>query len=134
MGKTPAYIDLTRANYLNRNLDGEDLFMEPSVKQQELPPPEPVVAPIRQPKPVSSWKSKEWNDALKGKTFTDYDNVRSKILKVEYSRTYKSYVVDYHPAKNATQTLQEKLGPILELLRGGDWFISDYETAIISKI
>ena len=60
--------------------------------------------------------------------------MRSKILKVEYSRTYKSYVVDYHPAQNATQTLQEKLGPILELLRGGDWFISDYETAIISKI
>ena len=27
---TPAYIDWTRANYLNRNIDGEDLFIEPS--------------------------------------------------------------------------------------------------------
>lgn len=129
---TPAYIDLTRANFLNRNLDGEDLFIEPSVRQDLLPLPEPVVVPIRQPKPVSSWKSKEWNDALKGKTFTDYDNVRSKILKVEYSRTYKSYVVDYRPIQNATQTLQEELVPILELSRGEDWFIPDYET-VISK-
>jgi hypothetical protein len=26
---TPVYIDLTRANYLNRNIDGEDLYIEP---------------------------------------------------------------------------------------------------------
>jgi hypothetical protein len=129
---TPAYIDLTRANYLNRNINGEDLYIEPSVRQEELPIPEQIVAPIRQTKPVSSWKSKEWNDALKGKTFTDYDNVRSKILKVEYSRTYKSYVVDFRPIQNATQTLQEELGPILELSRGEDWFLPDYET-VISK-
>jgi len=58
--------------------------------------------------------------------------VRSKILKVEYSRTYKSYVVDYRPVQNATQTLQEELGPILEISTREDWFIPDYET-VISK-
>ena len=120
---------MTRANYLNRYLDGEDLYIEP---EEELFLPEPIVAPIREPKPVNTLKSKEWNDALKGKTFTDYDNVRSKILKVEYSRTYKSYVVDYRPIQNATQTLQEELGPILELSTGEDWFLPDYET-VISK-
>jgi len=129
---TPAYIDLTRANYLNRNINGEDLFIEPSVKQEELPEEEPIVAPIKEPKHVNTWKSKEWTEALKGKTFTDYDNVRSKILKVEYSRTYKSYVVDFRPIQNATQTLQEELGPILELSRGEDWFLPIYET-VISK-
>jgi hypothetical protein len=75
---TPAYIDLTRANYLNRNIDGENLYIEP---EEELFLPEPIIAPVRQSKPVNTWKSKKWNDALKGKTFTDYDNVRSKILK-----------------------------------------------------
>ena len=58
--------------------------------------------------------------------------MRSKILKVEYSRTYKSYVVDYRPVQNATQTLQEELGPILEISTREDWFIPDYET-VISK-
>ena len=58
--------------------------------------------------------------------------MRSKILKVEYSRTYQSYVVDYRPIQIATQTLQEELVPILELSTGEDWFIPDYET-VISK-
>ena len=127
---TPAnYIDLTRANYLNRNRDGNDLYLEPTVREEELPPA-PVVVPIRQPKPVNQWKSKEWTEALKDKLFTDYDNVRSKILKVEYSRTYRKYVVDYRAIKSARQIFQEELSPILELSKGEDWFVPSYETII----
>jgi hypothetical protein len=40
--------------------------------------------------------------------------------------------VDYRPIQNATQTLQEELGPILKLSTGEDWFLPDYET-VISK-
>ena len=124
-------IDLTRANFLNRNRDGEDLYKEPRVVEQELPPPPPRPAP--QPKPVSQWKSKEWNDALKSKLFTDYDGVRSKIIKVEYSRVYRSYIVDYRFEENARQTFQEELKPILELCRGEDWFIPMYEDYVASR-
>ena len=132
---TPKYIDLTRANYLNRIPDGQDLYIEPPVTSEFLSESAfvktPAPAPIK--KPIETWKSKEWTDELKGKEFTDYDNIRSKILKIEYSRTYKKYVVDYRQVsssnKNA-QTLQEELGPILDLSRGEDWFIPPYETWI----
>ena len=123
---TPANhaIDLTRANFLNRNNNGEDLYYEPPAVNEPAPPPP---RPVRQPKPIMQWKSKEWNDALRGKLFTDYDNVRSQIIKVEYSRVYRSYIIDYRPIRNATQTFQEELEPILELGRGEDWFIPAYE-------
>jgi len=121
-------IDLTRANFLNRNRDGEDLYNEPRVVEEELPPPPP--RPIPQPKPVSQWKSKEWSDALKSKLFTDYDGVRCRILKVEYSRVYRSYIVDYRYLENGRETFQEELKPILELARGEDWFIPAYEDFI----
>jgi len=118
-------IDLTRANFLNRNRDGEDLYKEPPVHEQELPPAPP--RPVSQPKPTSHWKSKEWTDALKSKLFTDYDGVRCRVLKVEYSRIYRSYIVDYRFVENDRQTYQEELKPILELSRGEDWFIPAYE-------
>jgi len=118
-------IDLTRANFLNRNRDGEDLYKEPPVHEQELPPAPP--RPVSQPKPTSQWKSKEWTDALKSKLFTDYDGVRCRVLKVEYSRIYRSYIVDYRFVENDRQTYQEELKPILELSRGEDWFIPAYE-------
>ena len=126
---TPSnYIDLTRANFLNRNRGGEDLYVEAPVMEEPLP--QAPIAPIRQPKPVVDWKSKEWTNALKGKLFTDYDNIRSKILQVEYSRTYRKYVVDYRAIQNAQQTFQEELSPILDLSRGEDWFIPAYEPVI----
>ena len=95
------------------------------MREEELPPPPP--RPTLQIKPVSQWKSKEWTDALKSKLFTDYDGVRSKIIKVEYSRVYRSYIVDYRFVENGRQTFQEELKPILELARGEDWFIPSYE-------
>ena len=74
--------------------------------------------------------SKQWSDALKSKLFTDYDGVRCRILKVEYSRVYRSYIVDYHFVENGRETFQEELKPILELSRGEDWFIPAYEDYI----
>ena len=35
--------------------------------------------------------------------------------------------VDYRPIRNATQTFQEELEPLLELGRGEDWCIPAYE-------
>ena len=46
---------------------------------------------------------------------------------MEYSRVYRSYIVDYRFVENARQTFQEELKPILELCRGEDWFIPMYE-------
>ena len=128
---TPAShaIDLTRANFLSRNSSGEDLYYEPPAVSEPAPPPP---RPVRQPKPVMQWKSKEWSSALRGKLLTDYDNVRSQIIKVEYSRVYRSYTVDCRPTRSATQTLQEELEPVLELGRGEDWFTPAYEEWIVA--
>jgi len=115
-------IDLTRASYLSKSRGGEDLYYEPEVRQVRLAP----VPVQRPPVPVSQYRSKEWTDALKNKLFTDYDGVRSRIIKVVYSRVYRSYTVDYGHVESAVQTYQEELKLVLELSQNEDWFVPAY--------
>ena len=115
-------INLERANFLNR-VRAEDLNVaEP--EQEPEPEPEPLNPPVVPlPKPVSKYGSKDWTQALKGKTFNDFDNIPSQIVKVEYSRTYIEYIIDY---RNTNGVFQATLGDIIELSANEPWFQPEY--------
>ena len=79
MHTLPTFIDLTKANSLNRiplpkqGNTGRDLYIE---REEDEPEPETTDKPQLQsrklePKPIQQWKSDEWRDALKNKEFTD---------------------------------------------------------------
>ena len=121
-------IDLARANFLNHD-DAEDLNVEtPDANadananaEEILNATRPVAAP--KPKLVSKFGSKDWTQALKGKSFNDFDNIPAKIFKVVYSRVYKEYIVDY---KVGDETNQATLSDILELPEKEPWFKPEY--------
>ena len=105
------------------------------------PPPQPPQPPA--PRAVTQWHSKEWNDALQGKEFTDFDEdedgsrienpPRCSIVKVQYDRREKAYLVDYvnvgdRPVmRNLNQAL---LVDVLELGRGEDWWKEGFEEVV----
>ena len=111
----------------------------PPADNQQPPPPPPAPRLV----PVTQWHSKECNDALKGKQFTDFDEdedgnrienpPRCVIVKVLYDRREKAYLVDYvkvgvQPVvRNMNQAL---LGDVLGLARGEDWWQEGFEEVV----
>jgi hypothetical protein len=118
---TPKYFDLTRANFLNRIKDGEDLYQEPPpVPQQEV-----VLQDIPERPPKLPSTGKEWTDLLNGKEFTDTDNVRYYINSITYDKEYRSWIIIFvetgkadTPANRESQSVKD----ILEVASGEDWF------------
>ena len=114
-------IDLTRANYLNRNKDGEDLYYEPPARQEAVPPPPPPAQNvIKLPK-----TGKEWTAALKGKEFTDVDNIRYYISEVLFDSELQSWVVVFVKVgeDNIARNREiQSFKDILEVCLGEDWY------------
>jgi len=124
-------IDLSRANFLNRvKNEPVDSDEGESDSDEEVPKPTRIITP----KSVLKYVSADWNRVLKGKFFNDFDSIRSKILKIYYSKTDRAYVVEYADAgltkvlaKNIRySTLQE----VLELSKGESWYLPEYSDVI----
>jgi hypothetical protein len=124
--------------------DANQAFMQPPPPPgygNPPPPPPPPQPPA--PRPVTQWHSKEWNDALQGKEFTDFDEdedgcrienpPRCSIVKVQYDCREKAYLDDYVKVgdrlvmRNMNQAL---LVDILELGRGEDWWQEGFEEVV----
>ena len=105
----------------------------------QAPAPAPPQPPAPVPRPILQWHSKEWNEALKNKEFTDFVEddreppSRCTIVKVLYDRRERSYLVEYVKVgdrpflRNMNQAL---LHEVLELARGEDWFLAGFEEFI----
>ena len=124
-------IDLTRANFLNKNRKGVDLYVEPRVVEEEKNEDENEfdgpLAPARPTQQIKVPKSsKEWLNKLKDKLFTDdVDNKRYKIVNVFYDRSLKEYVVNYilPDARNVASNREaQSLKEVLQLSQGEEWF------------
>ena len=114
-------IDLTRANYLNRNKDGEDLYYEPPARQEAVVPPPPTAQNIIKLPKIG----KEWTAALKGKEFTDVDNIRYYISQVLFDTELQSWVVVFVKVgedDTAKSREVQSFKDILEVCLGEDWY------------
>jgi transposase InsO family protein len=116
-------IDLSRANFLNRIPANDKDLQIPRVVE---PPAAPIVRPplIREPKPVSKYSGKDWTDALKGKSFVDFDGKQAIIKDVYYSYGDRTFVVDY--LVNGVLSVAT-LGDVLDLSQGESWFLPEYK-------
>jgi len=99
-----------------------------NVESEEEPvPPAPIVRRqpvVREPKPVSKYTGKDWTEALKGKSFTDFDGDPAIIKDVYYSYEYRTFVVDY--VANGVLSVAT-LADILELSQREPWFLPAYK-------
>ena len=105
-------IDQARADYLNQVKESNE------VVEQEQVPEIVHLAKIKAPKPpvaFENWKGKEWTEALKSNLYELHGD-RFEILKVEYDRKNKSYVVI---SANFQNVIQGKL------IKGSEEFVID---------
>ena len=140
-----AIISQKNANTLNRLNNPEDIMAQ---VQQPVAPVDAVAHAIpiarAEPiiKPVSSYKTADWNQELRGKEFTD-EGVRYVILGVEYKRgdnvnNYLCDVVEKAKYVNGKPTVRKSDRPyyiLYAVLKEAkshkeQWFVPDYNEAI----
>jgi len=130
------------ANTLNRLNSPEDIMVDGELAQKNAEPVKAVarVTPVQTAvvKTVSQYQTKEWREALIGKTFV-MDQVKYSIDEVFYqnNKTFKGYICEVNTPDNvvAGNQLPEdgRYVALYEVLKNGrkeKWFESDYESAI----
>jgi len=87
------------ADHLNQVKQSNDV-----VEQDQIPEIVHVakIKPLKQPVPFKDWKGAQWTEALKSNLYELHGN-RFEILKVEYDRKNKSYVVISAEFQNVIQ-------------------------------
>jgi len=89
------------------------------------------------PIPFADWKGKEWTEALKSNLY-EFEENRFEILKVEYDRKQKLYIVisaDYRDVVQGklvkkAETFEINLKFLLNLCRNELWFTSEMKSYI----
>jgi len=130
------------ANTLNRLNNPEDIMVDGELAQKNAEPVKAVarVTPVRTAvlKTVSQYQTKEWREALIGKTFV-MDQVKYSIDEVFYqnNKTFKGYICEVNTPDNVVAGKQlpedDRYVALYEVLKNGrkeKWFESDYESAI----
>jgi len=130
------------ANTLNRLNNPEDIMVDGELAQKNAEPVKAVarVTPVQTAvvKTVSQYQTKEWREALIGKTFV-MDQVKYSIDEVFYqnNKTFKGYICEVNTPDNVVAGKQlpedDRYVALYEVLKNGrkeKWFESDYESAI----
>jgi hypothetical protein len=117
---------------LNQVKQSADIVeQEPQVVQ--LKAAKPPKAPI----PFQEWKGPQWTDALKSNLY-DFEGNRFEILKVEYDRKQKLYIVisadfrdiEQGKLKKKSETFEINLPFLLNICKNEIWFTADMQAYI----
>jgi len=136
-------ISQKNANTLNRLNNPEDIMVKGEQPAREaIAQAVPVARAEPIAKPLTEYKTAEWNAELKGKEFTD-EGIRYVILGVEYKRgdnvnNYLCDVVEVANYVNGKSTVKKADRPYYMLyavlkeakLHRENWYVNEYDDAI----
>jgi hypothetical protein len=121
-----------QADHLNQVKQSSDVVeQEPEVVEMK------AVKIAKPPVPFSEWKGKEWTQALKSNLYS-FENNRFEILKVEYDRKQKLYIVISADFRDVVQGKLVKKAPtfeinlpfLLNICKNELWFTGDMQAYI----